>query len=235
MPRYTAIYMSTITTCWTLIDAAAEGVSDEQQAFAARYEPLIRAYLGARWKHSPLAQEIGDASQDFFVECFRDDGPLGRAERGREGGFRAFLYGIARMIALRWEERISRQLARPMAGEIDLALIESDETQLSQIFDRSWARVILEGAWQRHQEQAELLGPEAEKRVELLRLRFREGLPIREIAKLWQAEAAYLHREYSKARDEFSQALYDVVAFHHPTASSGDIQRECLELLSALG
>ncbi|MCG8653269.1 MAG: hypothetical protein MI861_25745 [Pirellulales bacterium] len=226
--------MPTQTTCWTLIDAAAAGDVDDRELFARRYEPLIRAYLGARWRSSPLAQEIGDACQDFFVDCFRDGGPLARVERGRAGGFRPFLYGIARIVALRWEEKNARLRARPTADEIDFGEIESDETELSQVFDRAWAKVVLQEAGQRHKERAEQAGPEAMKRVELLQLRFREAMPIRDIAKLWETDAAHLHRQYAKARDEFSQALHDVVSFHHPDASPADVQTECLELLTML-
>lgn len=226
--------MANQTTCWTLINAAAEGESDEREAFAVRYEPLIRAYLGARWRDSSLAQEIGDACEDFFVDCFREGGPLARVERGGEGGFRPFLYGIARIIALRWEERIARQRARPTAQNVDVGEIESNETQLSKVFDRAWARVVLQEAGQRHQQQAEQSGPKAMKRMELLQLRFREGMPIRDIAKLWESRADDLHHEYAKARDEYSQALFEVVRFHSPNASRGEIQRECVELLTML-
>lgn len=226
--------MPTQTTCWTLIDAAAAGDVDERDLFARRYEPLIRAYLSARWKGSPLAQEISDACQDFFVDCFRDGGPLARVERGRAGGFRPFLYGVARIVALRWEEKNARQRVRPTADEVDFSDVESEETELSQVFDRAWAKVVLQEVGERHREQAAQSGPEAVRRVELLQLRFQEGMPIREIAKLWETDAALLHRQYAKARDEFSQALHEVVSFHHPDAAPAEVQRECLELLTML-
>ena len=59
-------------------------------------------------------------------------------------------------------------------------------------------------------------GEAAVRRVELLRLRFHEGMPIREIARLWGIDAAVLHHEYARARQEFLAALRDVVASHHP-------------------
>lgn len=226
--------MSTHTTSWTLIREAARGGPAERGAFAKRYEPLIRAYLGARWKNSPLAQEIGDACQDFFIDCFREDGPLSRVQQGKEGGFRPFLYGVARIIALRWEERMTRQRVRPPEDEFDMGEIESNETQLSLAFDRAWAKVVLEEAADRQRHAAENKGEDAQKRVELLSLRFREGLPIREIAKLWETDAARLHHQYAKARDEYSQALFEVVSVHFPQASTADIQRECVEILTML-
>ena len=54
----------------------------------------------------------------------------------------------------------------------------------------------------------------------LLRLRFHEELPIREIAARWQEDPARLHHEYATARDEFRTALRAVVAFHQPGPAS---------------
>ena len=56
---------------------------------------------------------------------------------------------------------------------------------------------------------------------------------IREIARLWAADPAELHREYARARREFKAALAEVVAFHHP-GSAAAIERECAELLALL-
>jgi RNA polymerase sigma-70 factor (ECF subfamily) len=72
------------------------------------------------------------------------------------------------------------------------------------------------------------------RRVELLRLRFHEGLPIREIARRWRDDPATLHREYARAREEFKEALIGVMAFHHP-GSPAQAERECAELLALLG
>jgi RNA polymerase sigma-70 factor (ECF subfamily) len=72
------------------------------------------------------------------------------------------------------------------------------------------------------------------RRVELLRLRFQEGLPIRDIATRWQTDAAVLHHEYARAREEFRAALLEVVAFYHP-GTAAEVERECANLLSLLG
>lgn len=50
------------------------------------------------------------------------------------------------------------------------------------------------------------MGEEAEKRVEILRLRFTPGLPIREIARLWNEDARTVHRQYEVARQEYREA-----------------------------
>ena len=59
-------------------------------------------------------------------------------------------------------------------------------------------------------------GLDAIQRVELLRLRFEENLPIRDIAVRWDTDPAIVHKSYAIARKEFRSALLEVVAFHHP-------------------
>ena len=115
-----------------------------------------------------------------------------------------------------------------------MAEIEADETSLSRVFDRAWATGLLEEAANRQASGATHKGAEALKRVELLRLRFQEGIPIREIADKWQVDAKRVHREYSKARNEFSEALRSVVAFHYGTSSKAEVDRQCRGLLRAL-
>ena len=57
-----------------MIDAAASGMSGEREAFARCYEPVVRAYLTDRWRNSPLLNEVDDALQEVFLECFKQDG-----------------------------------------------------------------------------------------------------------------------------------------------------------------
>jgi hypothetical protein len=92
--------------------------------------------------------------------------------------------------------------------------IEAREPTLSLIFDQEWAKTLLRLAGDRMREEAERAGPGARLRVELLRLRFYEGLPIREIAVQWEIEPKAAHRAYSKARDEFRACLRSIVAEH---------------------
>ena len=75
-------------------------------------------------------------------------------------------------------------------------------------------------------------GPEAVRRVELLRLRFEANLPIRAIAELWGIDAARLHHAYALARQEFRAALLAVVAFHQP-GTPVEIEQEAAWLLKA--
>ena len=89
------------STCWTLIRGAAEGREEDREAFARQYLPVVRSYLRVRWQGTPLREEIEDAVQDVFVECFKDNGALGRVDPSRSNGFRAFLHGVVRNVALR--------------------------------------------------------------------------------------------------------------------------------------
>jgi hypothetical protein len=88
-------------------------------------------------------------------------------------------------------------------------------------------------AAQLQQRRAGERGPEAVRRVELLRLRFEEGLPIRAIAERWGVAAAELHHAYAKARQEFRAALLDVGAFRHPDSPPA-VEQEAARLLTAL-
>ena len=112
-------------TCWTMIRDAAAGETAARDRFAHRYQPALEAYLRARWRGmTRLLGEVEDATQEIFVECFRSGGALEKAEPGRPGGFRAFVYGVARNVARRTEsQRMERGTsaleggAEPQAGD----------------------------------------------------------------------------------------------------------------------
>ena len=214
------------STCWTVIRAAATGSPADRDELAHRYLAVVRAYLAARWRGSPLRSDLDDAVQEVFVECFRQGGALEAAGAGRVPHFRAFLYGVVRNVARRFE-------GRPMRAAGPLPEVPEDEPTLSRLFDRSWARAIMAEAAALQRRQADERGAEAVRRVELLRLRFEEGLPIRAIAQRWGTEAARLHHAYALARQEFRAALLEVVAFHHP-GSPADVEQEAASLLNAL-
>jgi RNA polymerase sigma factor (sigma-70 family) len=215
------------STHWSLIRAAAEGRAPEREEFARRYESVIRAYCGARWRHTPLVHEIDDAVQEVFLDCFRPDGALSRVEP--EGPpFRAYLHGVVRNVARRFEERRARAARQP-DSRLDLAAVEAREEPLSVVFDRAWALAVFRQAADLHAARARESGEDARRRVEILRLRFQEGLPIREIAARWDEDPARVHHEYARAREEFREALREVVAGVHP-GTPREIDEECARL-----
>jgi DNA-directed RNA polymerase specialized sigma24 family protein len=215
-------------TCWTMIHAAADGDPAARDRFARVYLPVVTTYLVARWRGVPHAPDPDDAAQDLFVECFRPGGLLGKADADRPGGFRAFLLGAARNVARRHEDR------RRSAGRLPDDL-PADDTGPAEAFDRAWARALLKEAVRVQEERAKEAGPVVDRRVQLLRLRFGDGLPIRDIAKRWGEDPAGLHREYATAREEFRSALRAVIAFHHPGATPAEVERVSGELLGAIG
>jgi len=81
--------------------------------------------------------------------------------------------------------------------------------------------------------EAESKGDEALRRVEILRLRFQDGLPIREIAVHLGMDPAKVHHDYATARAEFRKALEQIVAFHS-SGSPALVEKECERLLTVL-
>jgi len=200
-----------------LIRGAAAGQEPDRAEFVRLYEPAVRACLKARWHRSPLSGEVDDAIQDVFIECFREGGALERVEpeTGR-GGFRAYLHAIVRNVARRFEERRRRQREERAETGFEVADDEADDAGCSLAFDRAWMLSLLDQAVALQTERAQEKGEAAKNRVELLRLRFNDELPIREIARRWNQPADFLHHEYAQARKEFMAALKDVIAFHFP-------------------
>ena len=84
-------------TCWTLIGAAAGGDAVARDDFARLYEPVACNYFAARWHASPLRSAIDDAVQDVFVECFKPNGVLGKANDSPGDGFRPYFHGECRV------------------------------------------------------------------------------------------------------------------------------------------
>jgi RNA polymerase sigma-70 factor (ECF subfamily) len=74
-----------------------------RQELARRYLGVVRAYLAARWRGAALRDDLDDAVQEVFVECFRQGGALEAAGADRVPSFRAFLYGVIRNVARRFE------------------------------------------------------------------------------------------------------------------------------------
>ncbi len=221
------------STCWIAIRGAAEGIPEERDRFVRRYAAVVRAYLEARWKRNDRAHDIDDAIQEVFMECFREGGALGKADPGRPGGFRAFLFGVTRNVASRVEQRKARKREVAIDTAFGDAHADADSGDLAVVFDRAWAQSIMRQAWDLQEHTFAASDPGAAKRARLLRLRFEDGLPIREIAARWNEDAARLHQEYATARREFKRALRDVVSFHLPGASA-DVDTECARLLEAL-
>jgi RNA polymerase sigma-70 factor (ECF subfamily) len=194
------------TTSWELIHAAAGGDEAGRTAFVARYSRGIRRWLQRRWTSAPHSHAIDDAVQEVFMECFKPGGALAAADPDRDNGFRSFLRGVVTNVARRYEKRLGGELVRRDAA-IDAAAAQLPETTLSRMLDREWARGVVREAAREQEERARGIGASAVLRVELLRLRFHDGLSIRDIAAELQLDPAFVHHQYAKARRDFRKAL----------------------------
>jgi RNA polymerase sigma factor (sigma-70 family) len=223
----------TRSTTRGLIDAARSGEPAARDEFALLYREPVRAYILERWRGKGFASEADDALQEVFVECLRAGGALERFDAARDRGFRAFLFGVARNVCRRIETR-EQPAVGGRAHESALDDVEAREDRLSVVFDRAWARALVRAAAKLQEAQARVLGSDALRRVELLRLRFREELPIRAIAERFGLDAVHVHHEYAKAREEFREALIEVVQIQHPR-SRAQAEAECAEILTLLG
>src|SRR4029079_15224275 len=132
------------------------------------------------------------------------------------------LYAVVRNVALRFEER--RRSGRQVPfGDVGAIPEPAVETTPSVAFDRAWALAGLSRARDRQRRAAHQ--EDARRRVELLDLRFGDGLGIKEIAERWQMEPERVHTMYRRARSEFKLALFDELAFHGHAEPSA-VERE---------
>ncbi len=109
------------STCWTMIRAAAAGSPAEREELARRYLGIVRSYFAARWRGTPLREELDDATQAVFVECFRQGGVLDAAGSGRVPGFR-----VVRCTRSHPQRRPPLR-ARPVAAADPLPEIATDD------------------------------------------------------------------------------------------------------------
>ncbi|MCY2966996.1 MAG: sigma-70 family RNA polymerase sigma factor [Planctomycetota bacterium] len=215
-----------------MIRGAAAGDARSREVFALRYEPIVRQYFQGKWRTGRHRNYIDDAVQDVFVACYKDHGALQRADP-EWGGFRSFLAGVCINVSRRIEER---QLQRrgwqtsPTASELENCA--SDEATASAYFDQAWALMIVRETRQRLKESANN-NPDAERRVEVLRLYFDDKLPIQEIALILGETPKQISRDKEKVLVEFHKLLRKVVEIHLP-GTPGEVERECRALMECL-
>ncbi|MCB9881185.1 MAG: sigma-70 family RNA polymerase sigma factor [Planctomycetes bacterium] len=220
----------TDSTDWKLIVDAAAGTPDARERYSKIYAPLVRAFFTRRWAGSPLAGHEHDAVQEVFVACFQKGGVLERASADAEGGFRAFLRGVVRNTARRFEQAEGRHRARMDPGSFHPETKPSPEASLSRSFDRRELQSILREAAQFLELRAPKVSPSAIVRVQILKMRFREDLPVREIARRLGHPPDWVHHQYAKARQEFRRALTTILARRLGTTGP-DLDAHCASLM----
>jgi DNA-directed RNA polymerase specialized sigma24 family protein len=218
-------------TCWSIVRRASRGDAAARSAFVDSHTDVVRRYLAARWRGRLLGSEVDDATHEVLIECLKPGGALERADPER-GDFRGLVFGVARNVARRFEERaLARGRLRP-EDSAWLQHVANDEPGQSTLFDRSWARAIVQQAQRLHRERACAAGEAGARRIELLERRFGHDEAIRDIAARWQVPAQEVHNAYRKARAEFYACLREIVALHAPTGA--DLDAECRRVLTRL-
>jgi DNA-directed RNA polymerase specialized sigma24 family protein len=219
------------TSSWSLIRRAAAGDPGDRERFAARYAPVIRAYFSARW-HLPLAHErVQDASQEVFVQCFRENGVLDSADPAR-GEFRAFLYGVARRVGANMDRVAGRRREHDAHSAIDDE-VASSGTGPSRSFDRAWARLVVREAGELARSRA-AGRPARMAGLEALQLQFFEGLEPREIAARRGVPVEDVYERLRLAKRDFRAAFLEVMAIYNPHCSEAELRQRCIDLVAQL-
>jgi RNA polymerase sigma-70 factor (ECF subfamily) len=215
-----------------ILGAAAKQPAD-QERFAVMYTPLVKAYLAARWRLPLEHEEVGDATQEVMLQCFRERGALETLDPGRANGFRAFLYGVVRNVAAMTERKRSR-VREAQAAHSGVFEQPDDDPSLSRVFDRAWAEVVVHEARALLQKRALMRGGSAALRARALEMRFSGGLPPRDIAPQLGIDVKQVYRMLEDGQVEFQEALLDVMAAQVPSGSRAELERKCAELLLLL-
>jgi len=93
--------------------AAGAGESAARERFARTYHGLIRAYLAARWRLPPTSDAIDDASQEVFVQCFKQGGALLGVDPRGPARFRSYLFAIVKRGAVERSRHAGQLTGRP--------------------------------------------------------------------------------------------------------------------------
>jgi hypothetical protein len=219
------------TTNWKQILDAAAGSVDARNAFALRYLPVVAAHFRARWCSNHLLEAVDDAVQEVFVDLFRQRGVLTRADPDK-GGFRGLLFGTAQIVALRFEEAAARRREWPAPSTVVRNGLP-DVEGAARAYDRAWAQRLLAEARELLAARLRARSQRERRWLELLERRFHGAQPIRDIARQWGVEPAWLHHEFAFAREAFRKALVATVArYHEGTPES--LEAECRQLLELL-
>lgn len=219
------------STCWSLVDAAAKGGTVEREAFSEQYAPLIRRYLAARWRLPPGHDQVVEGSHEVVIQLLKPGGALANVVPGRAGGFRAYLYGVVRNVALMVERTARRHRDLRFESCLDPEQVEQSEATLSQAFDRAWVEML---AAQARRRMAEQTGPRHQAAYLCMEMRYGEGLPPREIALRSGRDVKEVYELLRTARLGYRRALLAVVAEHHPDCNEQELEAKCKELAQLL-
>ena len=220
------------STSWSLIFGAAAAVPEDREEFGRRYGPLVSSYFAARWRVPISHERVADASQEVFLRIFSPGGPLERVDKRRPSGFRAFLRGVLRNVAAELERRARRDSAAPLDSAAPP--VDASERSPSDAFDRVWAEMITDAAWDLMRKRAR--GDRwAGWRLQVLGHRYVDDMSCEEIAAaIGELSVDQVYRLLSAGRDQFRRSLMTVLAAHHPELLPHELEQKCREVLEAL-
>lgn len=165
------------------------------------------------------------------MEFFKGGGALERVDPKSPGGFRAYLYGVVRNVALTAERRQRRRRDPP--GAVDMDQLADADSSLSRVFDRAWAEAVVREARGLMAQRADR-SPAAGRRMRALVMRFERGLAPRQMVEELGLAVEQIYELLREARREFRGALLEVMATYHPAATEAELEQHCVELLGGL-
>lgn len=216
-----------------MIVAAGAGDGPSRDTFARIYGRVIRVYLAARWRLPTTHEAVEDGTQEVFVQCFKPGGALDRVEPGGPARFRSYLYAVVKHVADRIERKNRVRATAQEHSGAGLDDIARNEATLSRVFDRAWVGMITREAWFTMVSRFEE-GAAGHDRIQILDLRYQQGLSSGEIATRLGLPADYVYQQLRNAKRDFRAALLDVVGAYHPQASREEIEARCIELVGLL-
>lgn len=233
-PRHTiACVIVPDSTAWTMIVAAGAGEDVARDRFARTYGSIIRTYLAARWRLPVAHEAVDDGTQEVFVQCFKPEGALQGVDPAGPARFRTYLYSVVRNVADRIERANGvRHTTQPQNGA-GLDDMERSEATLSRVFDRAWVGMITRSAWLLMAARTEESAGGAD-RIQILDLRFRDGLSSGEIAERLGLEPGYVYQQLRNGKRDFRAALIEVVGSYHPGSTKEENEARCVDLIGLL-
>ena len=73
------------STCWTMIQDAADGDAASREEFARRYAPVLEAYLQARWRDT-RSGDVGDAASECRLQVVSGGAAAQAEQAGAQRG-----------------------------------------------------------------------------------------------------------------------------------------------------
>ncbi len=219
------------TTHWSDIADVLRGDAGARERFCARYEPLIRAWLVARWRCSSADDRVANTTQEVLLRCLRSDGALAGVERDARR-FRAYLWGVVTHVAQESKRQVARDRAEPFRPS-EVALPAPGDSAAT-LFDRAFAQTLIGEAWSAVEARL-MRKPSGAERLAVLQLRYREDLPAEEVrARLGLASVRDVHRIAALGRYHFRHALLATVARHYPALTPHQVEVKCKQIVALL-